>query len=160
MNQRIRNLLLGAFVTVAVALQAQDNKKVPALVIEQTDGTQTTFILPDKPVISIADNELTARSSKQEVTVPLSELADYHFIEVSSGVREVNADNNIGFADGKAILSNLRNGDRVDIYTLDGRLLDSIAAGDDGVAEVEFGRYDRGILIIRSPRGSFKVNNR
>ncbi len=157
MKGRILNLCAALLVT-AGTVGAQDTKT--ALVLERTDGTKATFLLSDNPVISIAQRELTARSPKEEVTVPLDALLDYHFEKVQSGINEVVPDEGLALRDGTAYFTGLKEDSQVTVYTLDGREIARVTVPEDGRVEVDLRTLERGVIIISTGNCSYKVNNK
>lgn len=163
MKEKLRNLLLLAFLALSVAPKAVAQDAVNTLVIERTDGSTATFLLADSPSISISGNELIARSTKSEVSVPVEDIADYHFISSTTGISDVLADgvqSKTDVKDGKIIFSNLKDGERVMIYTTAGTLVGSYEASSDGSLEIDLAAFGKGVLIVRSSQGSFKFLNK
>lgn len=157
MKGRILNLCAALLLAAATA-GAQDAKT--ALVLERTDGTKATFLLSDNPVISIAQCELTARSQKEEVTVPLDALLDYHFEKVQSGIQTVVPDEGLALRDGTAYFTGLKEGNQVNVYALDGREIARVTVPEDGRVELDLRTLERGIIIIHTGNCSYKVNNK
>ena len=156
MKGRILNLCSALLVT-AVSAFAQD--MTTALVLERTDGTKAMFLLSDKPVISINRDELTAKTSKETVTVPIVDLLDYHFIKGQSVIEGVKVDNGFTMRDGMVRFTNLKTGGRVALYTLDGTVISIVSVPEDGRVDLDLRTLEQGIIIIRTDNCSYKVNN-
>lgn len=156
MKTRILNLCSALFITAATAM-AQEAQT--ALVLEQTDGTKAAFLLSDNPVITITQGELTARSPKEEVTVPLDALLDYHFEKVQSGIQDVSSDEGMDLRDGTACFTGLKEGSQVIVYALDGRQIARVTVPEGGRVEVDLRTLEPGVIIISTGNCSYKVNN-
>lgn len=160
MTRRIRNLCVAAFMAVMASGTVSAEDTVTSLVLERTDGTKATFALSDSPVLTISAGELTARSVKEEVTVPIDGLTDYHFIHTPDGIDEVSDNDGFSIEKGTATFSNLKEGEQLNIYTIDGLHLDTLTAPADGHVSLDLKGYGKGIIIIQTEHGSYKVNNR
>lgn len=157
MKGRILNLCSALLVT---AMSAFAQNMSTALVLERTDGTKAMFLLSDKPEISIIGDELTAKTSKEAVTVPIEDLLDYHFIKGQSGIEGVKVDEGFTLRDGMVRFTNLKAGGHVALYTLDGRTISIISVPGDGRVDLDLRTLEQGIIIIRTDNGSYKINNR
>lgn len=151
---------MGVTAAMLPTLQASAQDTMTALVLECTDGTATTFLLNESPVLTISDNILTARSVKQEVSIDVENLIDYHFTQVPADIKDKFSENNLSFRNGMVLFSNLKEGEHVDIYTIDGRKLDTRTALADGYLEINLSLYEHGIIIIHTLGGSYKINNK
>lgn len=157
MKGKILSLCAALFLTGMTVL-AQETQT--ALVLERTDGTKATFLLSDTPSIEIAGGELTVRSPKEEVTVPLSAVLDYHFEKVQTGIEGVSADESFTLRDGTAYFSNLKEGSHVDVYAVDGRTLARLTVPAGGRVELNLRTMEHGVVIISTGHSSYKVNNK
>lgn len=141
-------------------LAASAQNTATALVLERTDGSNAIFVLSDTPAISFNDGILTVKSQKEDVTVDFDDLIDYHFIKVKSDVKHINAGEGFILQDGTASFSNLKEGGSVDVYSADGRIIVTATVPADGNVMLDLRTIERGIIIIRTDNGSYKVNNR
>lgn len=156
MKEKIRNLLLTAIMVLATAtVWAQEQTKT--LVIERNDGTTAAFALADSPVLSFSNGEMTAKSSKAEVTIALADIANYHFADVATGIDRITGS---PFGNGNAAFGNLKAGDKVEIFTIGGQRIGSFTATADGRIGIDMAQYGRGVLILRTSHGSYKFINK
>ena len=56
-------------------------------------------------------------------------------------------------------LSGLQAGSRVDIVTLDAKVVKSLKANTDGTVDINFSELPNGVLIIKTQKGSFKIKH-
>lgn len=81
--------LLGALLLSLLSLQvgwAQEDEKVSVLVLELTDETSVMFQLAEKPTLSFSGQQVMVNAESAQATYPLSEVKDFHFSEVSTGI--------------------------------------------------------------------------
>ncbi len=150
---------LGAVAAGLSAFGAAPFDPVDMLVIQHADGTTASFPLSDGPVLTFRDGVLTAKSPRQETSVAFGELADFHFA-AGSGVETVDAPDLLTLRNGIAYLSGLGEGSRVNVCDITGVLLDTFGASPEGTLEIDLRRYSRGVLILQTEHGSYKINNR
>ena len=157
MKGRILNLCAALFVAGSTALAQNTNT---ALVLERTDGTKATFLLSDNPTITIADGELTAKSAKEEVSVPIDALSNYHFEQVQTGIEGVVSDEGFTLRDGMAYFTHIQEGSQVNVYAIDGREIARVTVPARGRVELDLRALERGVIIIHTGNCSYKVNNK
>lgn len=94
------NRLVKLFCIVAVAIAPWLGQSVSAastemvhLTFEHVDGTQSHFLLADKPVLTVDAETVTVKSSELETRIPRSEMSYFHFTKfVPAGIETVPAD--------------------------------------------------------------------
>lgn len=133
------------------------------LVVELSDGTQSEYFLEDEPVLTFTDDSIVVTCNNDVVQFAPDNVVDYHFNtrRVSTDIREAPATNDAepSFSFSNATFSGLKAGTRIMVYTIDGKPVKTITAGQDGTAKIELSSLPRGIYIIRTPNKSFKVTN-
>ncbi len=138
---------------------AQTNRM---LVLELFAGTTNSFLLAEEPVITFSDGYIDVSSESTSVYYKLSEVANYHFEDASTGIKAVEADE---------IRVVSINADKVSIEGLDGngvvRVFDTtgmqmpVAATHNGTyTEVSIGTLPAGVYIIKAGNQSLKIRKR
>ena len=83
------------------------------------------------------------------------EVAGFDFVPSDDSSLSVDVINHSGRF--RSLFSSLEEGSTVDVLTLDGKILERVAIGADGKAEMDFTRLPNGVCIIRTGKGSFKI---
>ena len=130
--------------------------KVNILVVHQTNGTKTMFLLDDAPVITYSGNMLILKTATKEASMPVASVKNVTFEDDSSIPTRINEA--AITADGILFLQ-LAAGSEVRVYTVDGRAVSTLKADSSGVAALDLSALPKGVLIIRTPDTTIKVNN-
>ncbi len=160
MKYIIHILFALATVMLPATLKAE---KIQYLVLTQTDGSEVArFALSEMPVISFTENDLVVTCGNKSITTPMEGLqTTFSVEEPSTGISDMTTDDRqrpqVAF--GQAVFSGLKAGERVIVYTLDGKMTGSFEADSDGRAVVELSAMGRGVFILRTPTRSFKIRN-
>ena len=131
------------------------------LVLTKNNTEVAKFALNDKPVITFSEGNLIVTCGGEEVLSTGMEGLKSSFEDVSTGIQEVRIEDpkrpKISF--GEALFEGLKPGDRITVYTLDGKAVDYTTASEDGRAKLDVGRLGKGVFILRTPSQSIKVKN-
>ncbi len=158
----IKAALLMFVMCLSQSLRAAD-EDVPCLKITETDGTIVTFALSEPPVITYANDIMTVSGVALTINVPLSEVVDLEFENtVANGIaKTVLGDGSAAdasFIGGKAYISGLAAGAQVYVYTVDGQLVSSISASQEGSVCVDLGGLKSGVVyLLRTPAATYKI---
>ena len=156
-----------AFLTTPTRLSAE-TIDVQYLVLTQEDGSTAKFALTDYPVITFNEaNELVVTCQNEVLTTDIQRLIAYDIIteqvdNVTTAIGSIQMNDDITpsrptIAFGEASFSNLKAGQRITVYTIDGKVVDTVTATQDGTASVQLSSLPKGVYILRSPQGSVKV---
>ncbi len=149
-------ITLLALLTATVGLHAADE----ALNLKMKDGTIHSFLLAEKPVITIADNQLVMTTTEATATYSLYEVKEYTFgaptviqgIAVSKAVSREG--NTITF-------SKLGGKTAVKAYTLGGQPVNlTLHSGADGSVSVSLEALPTGTYIIKADNATLKITKR
>ena len=143
-------LLLFLWLLLPQGLLAQVN----AVVVNMTDGTKTVFRLADEPVITYSENNLVLKTATKEASVPITSITSVTLEEdyTPTKIESVRTD--------RVLFQQLSSGTEVRVYTVDGKSVCTLNADSDGGAALDFSRLPKGLLIIKTPETTIKVNNR
>lgn len=148
-------LLLCCTVTSAAAT-------VNALIVHLKNGAQTTFLLNEKPKISFEGTDLKIMSEKSETSVPLADVLRFTYDKQDvNGIteREVGS-TEISFDEGVLVVSQLKKGSTVNIFTADGKLLRQLKARQTGTYRLDLSTLHDGVYIIKADNVTYKVTKR
>ena len=129
--------------------------KVNAVVVHQTNGTKTVFLLADAPVVTYSGNTLVLKTAKKEASMPVEGIENVTFEEYSVPTL---IDEATITSDG-ILFRQLAAGSEVQVYTVDGKTVSTLKADGSGVVALDLSALPKGVLIIRTPDTTIKVNN-
>ncbi len=129
--------------------------KVNAVVVHQTNGTKTVFLLADAPVVTYSGNTLVLRTATKEASMPVEDIENVTFEDYSVPTL---IDEATITSDG-ILFRQLAAGSEVRIYTVDGKTVSTLKADSSGVVALDLSALPKGVLIIRTPDTTIKVNN-
>lgn len=161
-------LLLAMLVFPLMASATTSQGKQQVLVI--VSGTDSVaFALTENPVISFQDNDLLVKSLGDSLVVSLANAS--YFLEeriytehTTTGINSLTLPGisqkqpQLAFANG--MVSGLRPGDSVRVFSVNGTLVKTIKADTQGHAALELSQLPNGVYIIRTPNNSIKIINR
>ena len=127
--------------------------KVNAVVVHQTNGSKTMFMLADAPVVTHSGNTLVLRTATKEASMPVEGIENVTFEDVPTLI-----DESAITSDG-ILFRQLTAGSEVRVYTVDGKTVSTLTADGNGVIALDLSALPKGVLIIRTPETTIKVNN-
>lgn len=129
----------------------------PKLVINTTAGASYEFFIADNPKMTYQDNVLICQNDKGlSVSVEAAQVASFKFTpsNVDTGISSVTISSTFG-----SVLSGLKAGSKVVIASLDGKVVKSLNASEAGTLELDFNQLPQGILVIKTEKGSLKIQH-
>ena len=154
-KRKVLSRLLFACGLLMLPLLAHGNSE-PKVVVRTNSGGVYEFIIADNPTITFQDNLLVIGNEKGlSLSVNAEEVAGFDFVPSDDSSLSVDVINHSGRF--RSLFSSLEEGSTVDVLTLDGKILERVAIGADGKAEMDFTRLPNGVCIIRTGKGSFKI---
>lgn len=120
---------------------------------------QVVIPLSDQPVITMANDILKVTvAGEVRVEKPLAEIKSYSFSEASdpSGLSAVLRDN-VRLEEGHVYMANANKGERISVYTSDGRLVLTATADDKGVVDVDLSGLRKAVYVVKSANSSIKI---
>ena len=130
------------------------------LVVNAKDGSSTTFALVDEPKVLCKAGKLEIVSKGTTFTLSLADVKNYAFSKESTGVVEVGKERMLRMENGCVVFNGLSAGNKVSIYTQDGRLVKDCKADANGTAVVELSGLPKGIVILHSNNTDIKFINK
>jgi len=153
--------LLRLFVAVGMLLSFTAMQAAPTyLVLVFNDDETATFDLGAAPVITHdATNSLTVDGSEATVCVSMKDVVNYHFSNETDAIDEktMPAGEQMNMNDGQVVVQNLKAGDAINVYGIDGTVRYRGVASADGVASVSLSELGAGVYIVQTPHASYKI---
>lgn len=149
-------LVLFIGILVSMTMYAQEKN---ALVVKLTDGSTNTFVLSDKPVVTMPDNNVVI-SGDASATYARSEVEKFYFIYYDPTEIESISKDNIAFfyEDGENVrITGLKDKTTVSVTSLDGKIISTQMSNGDGNVTIYLGNNPKGVYIISFEGRSIKV---
>ncbi len=141
---------------MSVTLYAQEKN---ALVIKLTNGNSYTFILAQKPVITLSDGNVVVNGSAS-TTYTRSEVEKFYFVyDDGSGIETIGK-NSIMFKymDGANVrISGLKENTSVSVVTLSGKMISTQKCNGTGTVTIPLENMAKGIYIVSFGDRSVKI---
>ena len=156
---RLRRLLL-ALVLMLPATAMRADGGAPCVVVEQTDGTKTEYLLSDAPRVSYDGKVVRLTSSTADVELAQADVLKVYLaqsIATAIGTPEARTATRVRLTADGLCLSGLEPGSTVSVAALDGRLLSGGRASADGSLTLPLNHVPDGIIVIRTSHQSFKL---
>ena len=135
---------------------AEEN--VTCMVLTLTDGTVNRFALTDTPKVTYEGENLVVSTGDEQFTTAFSGISQITFEQVSTGISEmVGESQKPVFTPGQARFEGLKNHATVSIYTVDGKMLSSVRANEEGTVSIDLSTLPQGIYVLRTPNQSYKI---
>jgi len=134
------------------------------LVIDFTDGTDISFALAKKPVLSFADQRLCISVEDQKSEFELPDVVNFHFMEDPSAIRSPRVDEDfiISWQDEDLIvISNATPDTRIRLYGIDGTMYPSRVHIHGDRMEISLAALPKGIYLLNiNNQRTLKINRK
>ena len=129
------------------------------LVVKLKNGAETTFFLKDKPNVTFEGTDLKVVSNKETVTFALSDVLRFTYVKKdASGIDETVVDPTEVSYDGSVlVISQLKQGASVDIYSLDGKLVRQLKAHHSGTYRLSLSELPTGLYLVKADNITYKI---
>lgn len=146
---RVKLLLL--FLCFSATVSAE------SITIKQKGGNETVLDLASHPVITFSGYDMVVTNDFTTISFPLGDIDCYVVDNASSGIRDL--PDTPTYRDGHLILHGMKQGSAVQIYTIDGKMVNRMVADGSDYLDIHLGGLPKGTFIIRTPSTSIKVVN-
>lgn len=150
--KKIFVLLFG--ILLSSVMYAQEKN---ALVVKLIDGNTHTFVLSEKPVITLSNGNVVIDGSAS-TTYARSEVEKFYFDFFDPNGIKTMSDDGITFCyvDGNNFrISGLKENTVVSVASLDGKILSTLKS--DGDVTISLGNYPKGAYIVSFGKRSVKI---
>ena len=130
------------------------------LVIETKDHVQTTYMLAEKPEVRFEGTNLRVVSAKADVTYQLTDILRFTYEKRSvTGVSELQTTPaTVDYEDGELVISGIKAGAAVGVYSLDGKLVRQLTAQHAGTYRLSLSALPRGVYVVKADNVTYKVS--
>ena len=146
----MKKLIFALFLFLfSVSVHAQEKK---VLSILMKDGSQTYFLLKEKPSLTFTESDVVIVSASNEATVKRSLVDRFEFIaELPAGidgVEEGTVRENVELTGDAVCINGLEAGCKVQLFSLDGRAVLSAVAGECGCVTISLAPLPSGVYLV------------
>lgn len=131
-----------------------------SLIVELQNGSQTTFVLSEKPEMTFANHVLTIVMNNKSSDFEISDVKQFYFGEISSDIQQlkVNELKIVYQSDDKVVIEGASESDRIVIYSIKGVMQKAAVSFDGEKAEVSLSSLPKGTYIVNvQNKQSFKI---
>jgi len=164
-------IALALLLLISATSMAAETVSVQYLVLSQEDGTEAKFALTDYPVITFNEGgEMVVTCNGSSMTFDSQQLTKHEIIteeeqREATAIGAVQNDQVVGttkpqVAFGKAEFSGLKEGQRVLVYTIDGKMVATTSVNANGRVSIDLSSLPKGVYILRAPNYSYKVSTK
>lgn len=161
----MRKLLFTFFLFVFSASAFAQGQDVLGLFMK--DGTSVYFLLEEKPNITFVNEDVKVVSASNEATVKRTLIDRFEFVaEIPTGIEDVEEGEENAVRDrfeltGNAVcVSGLLSGCRVQLFSLNGQVIMSAVAGDNGCVTLSLETLPAGIYLVNYNETTIKFIKR
>ena len=153
-------LLTALLLTMPSALRAAD--RVNVLVVLTKDKATHRFVIgEDKPTVTIEGTNLkvTCEKASATTTFKLADVIRFTYENVDpTGINELTDDPaNISWKDGTLVISQIKAGAIVGIYSLDGKLVKQLQAHHSGTYRLNLSQLPFGVYLVKTDQITYKI---
>lgn len=153
----IKNILLS--IAVAFGFNATASAADEALNLKMKDGTIHSFILNERPVITMGDGKLYVDTDKTTATYCLYDVSEYAFGEAATGIHGISTTNGVS-RNGDNIVFHGVDTKKVVVCNLGGAIVNADVKGNNGYTTVSLTCLPQGVYIIKVSGTSVKINKK
>lgn len=161
-RETILSLVLSALLCLPTAIHAAD--KVNILVVQTKSGDHQFVLSQDKPQVSFEGTSLKVTCDKASASATF-QLADViRFVYKSadpSGIDELTyPDAGLSYEDGTLVISQIKAGESVSIYSMDGRLQQQLKTTHSGTYRLSLASLPFGVYLVKTGTLTYKITKR
>lgn len=132
------------------------------LVVETKDHVKTTYMLARKPEVTFEGNDLRIVSWDADVTYNLADILRFTYETQSvTGVSELRDEQAaVNYEDGQLVISGIKAGASVGIYSIDGKLVQQLTAHRSGTYRLSLSHLPQGVYIVKADNITYKIMKR
>lgn len=154
MRQRL--LLITLLTAFSIGMYAE---QVETLIVKLKDGSETAFFLKDKPQVTFEGTDLKVTSQSGDTTFPLADVLRFTYaLKDTSGINETfDRKSSVSFEDGVLVISEIKAGNTVSIYSLDGKLLNQLTPQHTGTYRLNLSELPSGLYLVKAGNITYKI---
>ena len=132
------------------------------LVVETKDHVKTAYMLADKTQVRFAGTNLRVVSTKADVTYQLSDILRFTYeTRSTTGISELRTTQaEVDYMDGQLVISGIKAGGSVNVYSLEGKLVKQLTAQRSGTYRLSLASLSKGVYIVKADNVTYKIMKR
>ena len=132
------------------------------LVVETKDHVKTAYMLADKTQVRFAGTNLRVVSTKADVTYQLSDILRFTYeTRSTTGISELRTTQaEVDYKDGQLVISGIKAGGSVNVYSLEGKLVKQLTAQRSGTYRLSLASLSKGVYIVKADNVTYKIMKR
>lgn len=148
------------------AINSPDERPEIDFVVWMHDGAKVAYRLSEHPVVTYCDGELLLETHQQKVSYVADDVHKFTFStgeeqeQPSTGVDSVCLEQHVSMKQGDILFSGCGVGECVYVYTMDGKLMQTVKVDESGRAFIPFSSYSAGAYIIKTETITHKIIKR
>ena len=155
-------MLFFALAVSSVSAWAQTTT-ASCVVVEETNGNKTEFLLATEPRITYDGDVVTLECTEDNLVLDAAEVKKVYLSQKSlsgaTAIQQLEATKSVLFdlTDGNLSVNGLETGSPVALYTADGRQLYAGTANAAGSLSLPLGSFQGGMIIVKTTKQTFKI---
>ena len=155
-----RIILASLFFVFCHEVMADDSKT--QLVVWQTDGSCVFYSLDEYPKTTFSNDNLVITTTNISVEYPMAKIARYTYDSSTNGIdkKRIHKGIIVKQTGNELIISNLPKGGKVSVFTVDGKLINSIQSAGQELIQLPLRQLTKGTYIIKTDDITYKILKR
>ena len=132
------------------------------LVVETKDHVKTAYMLAEKTQVLFSEANLRVVSTKADVTYQLSDILRFTYeTRSTTGISELRTTQaEVDYKDGQLVISGIKAGGSVSVYSLDGKVVKQLTAQRSGTYRLSLASLSKGVYIVKADNVTYKIMKR
>lgn len=130
-----------------------------ALVMEMKDGSSVSFLFEEEPRLRFLATDIVVKTGVHETSYPQNSVQKYVFAYKESGSISLPAveEGGVSLSGNNLYVSNLKQGTKVSVISIDGRVMRTVAADSEGNCAISLASLPSGIYLLNYADVSVKI---
>ena len=135
------------------------------LVVTTKDKTTHRFVLVDNPKAFFDGTDFRIVSAKADVSIPIESVQNFIYEKKSStGIDDISIDydpTEFDYrSDGTLVISQLKAGAQVSVYSFDGKMVRRLIADRTGTYRLSLSTLPQGVYLVKAVKITYKIMKR
>lgn len=140
-----------------VGIKSGYGEKQVSISLWNKNGTCSTFLMKENTVIKFANAELVLSNKSEKLYFPLTEIQRWTYSTVETSIINTKQSRaNIEVYDDRIVINNISIGEKIRIYSIDGRL-NTVVLSKSATEVINTSSWGVGIYVIKCAEVSFKI---
>ena len=145
------------FLVVALSCMFTAKAQSPKLVVWMTNGEKVMYELATLPKTTYTPTDLVISTTMVTVSYPLDKVSKYTYESIATGIDDVDSGFGLYQKGDDFIFSNLKKGEKVEVYSVDGKLVTTQTSAGHSSVVVSLNRLPKGVYVIKADATDYKV---